>query len=190
MVPCGMGRVTPQFVFTCVYQFVSVSCGGHDRDGSTLMPLTVSPFLSGDVPQTFLCHESSRFELIPQSSLFLSCNPPLLSFNFPVPCILNRVPAVGKDLNSFQHFAVLFGAHCSGLQQFVNVDPSLWSTFCTQSRRLSILLAMSCPPRCHFLHVPKMFAKYFSPVHCPLHLHALAAPSTSHASILAGRGTA
>ena len=56
--------------------------------------------LSGDVPQTFLCHESSRFELIPQSPLFLPCHLFLPSiFQF-------RDPAVIKNLNLFQLFAV------------------------------------------------------------------------------------
>ena len=32
---------------------------------------------------------------------FLSCNPPLLSFDLPIPCILGRDPAIFKDLNSF-----------------------------------------------------------------------------------------
>ena len=46
-------------------------------------------FLSCEILLTFLRHESSHFELIPKSSVFLSCNSPLLSFdlkNSLLPC--------------------------------------------------------------------------------------------------------
>ena len=74
-----------------------------------LCPATCS--FSCVVPQTFLCHESSHFELIPQSPVFFPCNPSVLSFYLPIPCLLCGDCTLFKNLNSFQDFTVLFCAH-------------------------------------------------------------------------------
>ena len=47
-------------------------------------------FLSGNIPQPFLRHETSRLELIPQSTVFLACNSSFSSFNFPFSRFLTR----------------------------------------------------------------------------------------------------
>ena len=125
-----------------------------------------------NVPQTFLWHESSRFELVPRSPVFVPCDPSVLSFNVPIPCLLDGDATLFKNLNSLQHFAMLFCASLLGLAAV----HYFWSHSLSRTARtfpapdqtspcLSILLIISSPPKCRFLHFPIIFEKYFGFVH-------------------------
>ena len=149
--------------------------------------------LSGDVPWTCLCHESSRFELIPQSSVFFPCDPSFLSFDLPVPCFPGWNSAVFKDLNSFQHLAVHFCAHLLRLPT-VHL---FWSTILCLAQPEHVLHQIRTAPCLSILLTSPMsrspssqfWGQKLRPNAMSLHLHVLTASSATHASILAGRRT-
>ena len=171
-----------------------------------LYSLTRSPFLgnaplsrnipSGDVPQTFLCHESSRFELIPQPAGFFSCSPPFLSFDLPIHCFLGRNPSFCQNLKFASAFSVLFSARLlrlAAVHQFGSHFLScITRVFSAPNHNFSLPVHSSYHIASSlmllFLHVPKNCEVSRS---CALssHLHVLATPSTPHTSILVGLGT-
>ena len=116
------------------------------------------------------------------------------SFNLPIPCILGRDPAVFKELNSFQHLAMLFCAHLlrpAAVNQFVPFQASHSpSIFCTQSKLLPACLFF-LPNRdlqSDAVSIPKISRQVFWSCAFSWHLHVLAA-SSAHASILVGLST-
>ena len=150
--------------------------------------------LSGNVPQTFLCHGSSRFELIPQSPAFLPCNPSFLSFNLPVFCLLCRGSChlQEPEFDSTCCHALLcpLATACSSSSMLVPFSVShTQGIFCTRSRppaAYPLFLPNRDLQSDALLHFPKFSDKYFGPLHfLGIFMYLLPLPHLMHRYLLA-----
>ena len=142
----SLASLSTSIFVSCLAPLPSTNWSGHVLHAWPLYSLTMSPSSFGNAPLsckilwTFLCHESSHFKIIPQSSLFLSCHSPLLSFDLPVFCFPGRDPAVFKDLNSFSHLTVHFCAYeLAAVLQFGSHSlPRIARTFSAPSQHFTL----------------------------------------------------
>ena len=151
------------------------------------------PALSG-ILQSFQCFRQRRqrvFEMFLLQFQMGFC--PSQNIFFASSIIVFLTPVLGQDT---EFVSTCFHSLLFPLAPACNNSP-IWVLFfvahnqsisCTRIRTspcLSNLLTISCPPTCHFLHLPKFFAMYFGPVYSPcIIMYLLPLPHLTHPYLL------